>query len=95
VRPYHSRQAGTVRETGVSTAVGGAALPGLRPQPERDSIRHSPASRPRLAAGRMTRPHTGGRAAVAEERPENLHRVLDDFERELSEQRDYDQDPQI
>jgi hypothetical protein len=25
-------------------------------------------------------------------RPENLHRVLDDFERELSEQREYDQD---
>ena len=28
-------------------------------------------------------------------RPENLHRVLDDFERELSEQREYDQDPEI
>ena len=28
-------------------------------------------------------------------RPENLHRVLDDFERELSEQRGHDQDSEI
>jgi hypothetical protein len=27
-------------------------------------------------------------------RPENLHRVLDGFERELGEQREYDQDPE-
>jgi hypothetical protein len=27
-------------------------------------------------------------------RPENLQRVLDDFERELSEQREYDQEPE-
>lgn len=30
----------------------------------------------------------------AKKRPENLHRVLDDFERELGEQRAYDQAPE-